>query len=386
MSQHIGRLMVPALTVLSLIVPALAGSIHDINSAAASKPPRPVSKRVPKRLEPEYAPGEILVRYKPGAHKSKPGALAASMRGQTMRRYRNVPGLERIRLPKAVTVKDAIAAYGRDPDVLYVEPNYRYTPDTIPDDPRFNELWALHNSGQTGGSVDADINADEAWSSGFVGDADIVVAVIDSGIDYTHEDLSANVWTNPGEVPGNGLDDDGNGYIDDVHGIDAVNGDADPMDDHGHGTHVAGIIAASGNNGKGIVGVTWNTKIMACKFLDANNIGFSSDAIECLNYILALKTRALNPVDIVVSNNSWGGVAYSQALHDAIAAQRDAGILYVAAAGNNTSDNDTYPYYPASFQLSNIISVAATDHQDTLAWFSNIGRRTVHVGAPGQRP
>ncbi len=174
------------------------------------------------------------------------------------------------------------------------------------------------------------------------------------------------------------MDDDGNGYIDDVHGINAITNSGNPMDDHGHGTHVSGTIGAVGNNNIGVAGVNWNVKILACKFLDSSGSGYTDWAIECLQYIKALKTKGVN---IVASNNSWGGGGASQALYDAINAQRE--ILFIAAAGNDSIDNDMYEILPANYYLPNVLSVAATDHDDNLAWFSDFGRRSVHVGAPG---
>ena len=201
----------------------------------------------------------------------------------------------------------------------------------------------FNNTGQTGFPVDADIDAPEAWDI-TTGSNDVVVAVIDTGVDYNHQDLAANIFQNTADCNNNGVDDDGNGHIDDCHGIDAVNGDSDPMDDHGHGTHVAGIIGAVGNNGIGVAGVAWNVKILPCKFLDATGSGFLSDAIACLDYVAAMKDRGVN---IVATNNSWGGGSFSQALSDAIDAQMQRGILFVAAAGNDGLEGSP-KNYPAA--------------------------------------
>jgi len=227
--------------------------------------------------------------------------------------------------------------------------------------------------------VDADIDAPEAWDV-TTGNSNVVVAVIDTGVDYAHADLAANMWKNPNEIAGNNIDDDGNGYIDDIYGIDAVNGDGDPYDDNSHGTHIAGTIGAVGNNGIGVAGVNWNVKIMACKFLDANGSGFTSDAIECIEYILNHKTNGIN---VKVTNNSWGGGAYSQALYDAIQAMENEDILFIAAAGNNSVNADVTPHYPSSYNLNNIISVAATNSNDALSGFSNYGVASVDLAAPG---
>ena len=212
------------------------------------------------------------------------------------------------------------------------------------------------------------------------GSKDVVVAVIDTGIDYTHPDLSANMFRNEPDCNSNGIDDDGNGQIDDCFGIDTANNDSDPMDDNHHGTHVAGTIGAVGNNGLGVVGVNWTVRLMACKFLSASGSGTTADAIDCLEYVKLMKDRGVN---IVATNNSWGGGGFSQALFDAIEAHRARGILFIVAAGNEFSNNDTTPSYPASYSLSNILAVAATTRTDALASFSNFGRRSVHLGAPG---
>ena len=251
----------------------------------------------------------------------------------------------------------------------------------VPDDPQYGQLWGLENLGQTGGTVDADIDAEAAWDVS-TGSSSIVVGVIDTGVDYTHSDLAANIWTNPGEIAGNGLDDDGNGFIDDVHGYDFVNNDGDPMDDHNHGTHVAGTIAAAGNDGQGITGVNWSSSIMGLKFLSAGGSGYTSDAVRAVNYATMMRTTY--GVNVRVTNNSWGGGGYSDALASAIQASGDAGILFVAAAGNDGTNNDLGPHYPSNYELPNVISVAASNHYDNLAYFSNYGAGTVDLAAPGR--
>ena len=273
-----------------------------------------------------------------------------------------------------------MAAYQSDPNVLYAEPNYRVQLQLTPNDPQFDQLWGLNNVGQTGGTVDADIDGVEAWDYG-TGSGNVIVAVIDTGVDYTHEDLAANMWVNSGEVAGDGIDNDGNGFIDDVHGYDFRNFDGDPMDDHNHGTHVAGTIGGVGNNGIGVTGVNWNVQIMAVKFLDAGGGGSISDAIESLNYAVANGA--------MISNNSWGfNGGYSQALDDAVAAARDAGHIFVAAAGNGNFagiglNNDVTPFWPANHEYDNVVAVAALDHANQIATFSNYGATTVDLGAPG---
>ena len=241
--------------------------------------------------------------------------------------------------------------------------------DTTPNDPQAGSQWDM-----------AAIDAQNAWTI-TTGSASVVVAIIDTGVDYNHVDLDANIWTNPGEIPGNGIDDDGNGFVDDIHGYDFVNDDGNPMDDNGHGTHVAGTIAAEGNNATGVTGVTWSTSIMALKFLAANGSGYLSDAVEAINYATMMRTRY--GVNVRVENNSWGGGGFSSAMQAAIQASNDAGILFVAAAGNSGTNNDAVAQYPANYDSPNVISVAATTQNGQLASFSCYGATTVDIAAPG---
>jgi thermitase len=298
-------------------------------------------------------------------------------------------GVDVIDLPPGLSVSEAEKRYESYLGVEYAEPDFQLLPAQISaNDPEYPKLYGLENTGQTGGTADADIDAPEAWSR-TTGSSSTVVAVIDTGVDISHPDLKDNIWTNPDEVVGNGVDDDKNGYVDDLHGWNFCGENArvyDPNDGDEHGTHVAGTIAAEGNNGIGVSGINWQAKILPLKFIcpkpDGYVYGYYSDAIEAINY--AIKEGAS------ISNNSWGGGGKSQALQDAISQADAAGHLFVAAAGNGGSDgvgddNDATPFYPASYNNDNVVSVAATDKDDALASFSNYGDATVDLGAPGAR-
>lgn len=265
-------------------------------------------------------------------------------------------------------------------DVQYAEENsLLYASATVPNDSRFNELWGMRNTGQNSGTSNIDIDAPEAWDY-TQGSDSVVVGVIDTGVNYSHPDLSSNMWTNPGEIGGNGVDDDSNGIVDDVYGANFAAGNGNPNDDNGHGSHCAGTIGGRGNNGAGVAGVNWQVKIMALKFLNSSGSGYTSDAIEAIEYAIAMKNRGVN---IRVLNNSWGGGSFSQSLRDAVAASNAAGILFVAAAGNEANNNDANPSYPASYNVDNVISVAAVDRNGNLASFSNYGESSVDLAAPG---
>ncbi|MGC4016647.1 MAG: S8 family serine peptidase [Luteolibacter sp.] len=239
-----------------------------------------------------------------------------------------------------------------------------------PNDPMLSSEWALRAPSSGSGGIDAS----HAWAVS-TGGTGAVIAVIDTGVDSTHPELQGNLWTNTGEIPNNGIDDDHNGYIDDVKGWDFANNDALPADGHGHGTHVAGTIAARGNNAAGVSGVCWNARIMPVKFLADSGSGYTSDAVKAVAYATRMGAK--------ISNNSWGGGGYSQALYDAINQAGQAGDLFVAAAGNDATDNDVTPQYPAGYQLPNVVSVASTDERDNLSYFSNWGAATVDIAAPG---
>ena len=361
-----------------LISGCLAGLVV-INASAQVQNDKFTIKNDPKsKIDKTIASDRIIVRFK---DMEKAQQIHAKISADVVFSAKSVSGLQVVKLPSGKELESAIAAYTADPAVLYAEPDYTVRIEGIPNDSSFNQLWGMNNTGQTGGTPDADINAPEAWDI-TTGSADVVLAVIDTGIDYTHPDLAANAWSNPNEIAGNFIDDDGNGYVDDIHGIDTINNDSDPMDDNNHGTHVSGTIGATGNNALGVTGVNWNVQIAGCKFLSAIGAGSTADAIECLDYIWDLKVN--RGINIVASNNSWGGGSYSQALYDAIAQQMNAGILFVAAVGSSGSDNDVTPNFPSSYNLSNVIAVTATTHNDDKAGDSNLGSRTVDVGAPGE--
>jgi len=335
------------------------------------------------RSDVPYSPDELIVRFAPKSDRiqlnsqEKDGVINNSLAGAKLKReFKIVPGLSVVKLPAGLTVEKAVEKLSKTSGILYAHPNYQVQAfSTFPNDPRFNELWGMHNTGQTGGTPDADIDAPEAWDIG-TGSSDIVVAVIDTGVDYTHPDLAANIWHNPGEIPGNGIDDDHNGFVDDVYGYDFVNNDGDPMDDHFHGTHCAGTIGAVGNNGIGVAGVCWNVKIMALKFLNSGGSGYTEDAIRAVEYSVLMGAN--------LSSNSWGGGGNDQGLKDAIDAAGAAGMLFVAAAGNGSgNNNDIYPTYPASYDSTSIISVMATTNTDQMASFSNYGPTSVDLGASG---
>ena len=344
-------------------------------------------------------PTRLLARFQDGAGPESP--LTATVLQQTgmriERRLDFVPGLVVLDVdtsglrPKAQAVvpgQDVVRA-----DLLnrmqtlrasglfqYVQPDYvkqalQVVPRRDPTDQAYADgtLWGLRNIGGQGGLAGADISAPQAWYL-TTGSTNVIVAIIDTGIRYTHQDLAKQMWHNPNEIPGNGIDDDNNGFVDDVYGINAINMTGDPMDSLDHGTHVSGTIGAAANDGNPHVGVNWQVQLMGCKFIGPLG-GTTVDAITCIGYALANRAS--------IMNNSWGGGPFEQALFDAIAAARRAGVLFVAAAGNDGADNDTDPHYPANYKLDNVISVAALDRADRLAVFSDYGATTVHLGAPG---
>lgn len=329
-----------------------------------------------------YAPGEVIVQYKSNAAPSRAVALHGQKGIRAVKHFTN-PGLIQLRLPEDMSVEDALEMYRQDADVEYAEPNYyRYPAATIPNDSDFQELWGLNNTGQSvygnPGLSDADIDAPEAWDI-TTGSSDIIIAVIDSGVAYNHPDLRDNIWNNRDETI-NGKDDDQNGYIDDVRGWDFAENNKDPMDTNDHGTHIAGTIAARGNNETGVAGVCWNATIMPLRFIDESYAGTVADEIAAINYAVENGARIINA--------SYGSSTYSRAEEYAIESAGEAGVLFITGAGNGGDDGvgddiDSSPQYPASYDLPNIISVAATDQDDRLIPFSNYGDGSVDVAAPG---
>jgi uncharacterized repeat protein (TIGR01451 family) len=349
------------------------------STAAAFELPDDVSGDLASRWHQKYVPGELLVKFKPGVSDSTKRSLHSITRAVKKRELGSL-GIEHFQLPADMSVETAVAVYSDDPNVEYAEPNYLRHAMALPNDTDFGLLWGLQNTGQTvngtTGTADADIDAQEAWDI-TTGSSSVIIAVVDSGVAWEHPDLAANIWTNPGETAGNGIDDDGNGFVDDVHGWDFVDNDNDPTanDDPGHGTHVAGTIAAVGNNATGVTGVMWTAQIMPVRFLDALGSGSVSDEILAINYAIDNGAKIINA--------SYGSSQSSLSEQTAISAANAAGLLFVAAAGNAAANTDNTPSYPASYDLPNIISVAASDQNDDLAFFSNYGVTTVDLVAPG---
>ncbi len=315
-----------------------------------------------------YDSNELLVQFR----SPNPSALIGqNYAGTTIGRQLTDDGWFYVDVGANTNLTQALAAFQSRSDVVQATPDFAITAQALPNDPSFGSLWGLSNNGSQGGIVTADISADQAWDYGT--STTVVTAVIDTGVDYRHQDLAANIWSNSHEIAGNGIDDDRNGYVDDTRGWDFANNDNDPMDDNGHGTHVAGTIGAVGNNGVGVTGVAWSALIMPLKFLDKSGSGALSSAIEAINYARVNGAKVINA--------SWGGGGFSSALQSAITQYQNAGGIFVAAAGNENSNNVTVPSYPANYP--GVISVGASTRSDTLASFSNFGTN-VQIVAPGQ--
>lgn len=331
---------------------------------AAAAPVRPQS---PER----YVPGEVLVKFAGGSKAAEASRLEGA---ETIEKFADL-GWQRVKLPKGMSVENGLKTLGKIAGVEAVQPNFYYYLLATPNDPQF---------GSTGTYGLSKISAPQAWDL-TTGSSAVVVANIDTGIRYTHEDLAANMWTNPAEIPNNGVDDDGNGFIDDYYGYDFFFNDSDPLDENGHGTHTSGILGAVGNNSLGVVGVNWTVRIMAIKIYNSTGNGTTSAMlINAYNYVRMMKNRGVN---IRVTNNSYGGCdeacGYDQATRDALDAMGDAGILNVFAAGNDGRNIDNAPSYPASYTSPSIVSVANSNSIDTRNGSSNYGVESVDLAAPG---
>jgi len=338
----------------------------------------------------EYVDGEVIVTFKPTADLNIARGVAASHSLRFVKQFKHLSERQHrvyahLRSQTASTL-EIMERLAQDPAVATVEPNYirRFCDMRPPNDADFQQLWGLQNAAQSvngvNGTAHDDINFLQAYGLARQPTGEVVIAVIDSGVDYTHPDLVANIWTNRGEVPDNGTDDDGNGYIDDIHGYNFADGNADPMDSGFHGTHVAGTIGAIGNNSIGIIGVAFQAHIMPLKASSDGTTLTDSAVIEAIQYATMMKNRGVN---IVTMNASFGGGGYSSAEVAAVQTAGAAGIVFCAAAGNNSANNDSTPFYPASYRLPNMIVVAATDQNDVLASFSDYGGTTVDIAAPG---
>jgi subtilisin family serine protease len=341
-------------------------------------------------VAPDYVEGEVLVQFR-AAETWDSVQFTATLHGlELARRFDWLSAHQGqvmclLRSPTQTTAA-LIAELSQDPTVALVEPNHlrRTTDMRPPNDPRFGQLWGLHNTGQEvngfSGTAHTDIGFLNAWGLARPSTDEVVVAVIDTGLDLTHPDIVSNLWTNPGELPNNGVDDDGNGYVDDVHGYDFANGTGAVTDSGLHGTHVAGTVAASGNNGLGVIGVDFQAHIMALK-TSSDGTSITSGAVtEATQYAAMMKTLGVN---VVAINASYGGASFSSTESTAIQAAGNVGIIFCAAAGNNMNNNDTAAFYPAGYRLPNMIVIAASDQNDALATFSNYGATTVDLAAPG---
>lgn len=375
---------------LAAIGSASAGLFLGLDHSAHSD----ISKFNALLSQHERVPGQLVVKVKPDALRNATAAeifdagrfhIASVKAFETNRRFYTVE------LAGDEQTAQFLEAAQSNPAIEYAEPNYILHVDgqrdgepaeKIPAVAEFGKLWGMKNVGQndaanTPGVVGADISATKAWAI-TTGNHDVKVAVIDTGVDYTHPELKDNIFNNTAEVAGNGIDDDGNGFIDDVRGWNFAGVSTnDPMDDNEHGTHCSGTIGANGDGGGKIAGVTWHVQIMPVKFLTGSGSGTLADAVKAIQYATKMKVN--------VMSNSWGGGGYTQSMFDAIKEARDAGILFIAAAGNDADNADSRPHYPAGYQLENVIAVAATTNQDTLASFSTYGKRTVHIAAPGHK-
>jgi subtilisin family serine protease len=335
-----------------------------------------------------YVPQQLLVQFRRGATDNEKaqalgrvGAVFSERIVRGANRADSSGDLELVRLPQGQNIAAAVRELQSSNVVDFAEPNWIYR-HTSSNDPYYGNgsLWGMYGD-QSNPRNDFGSQAAEAWNAGNTNCSNVVVGVIDEGVMNNHADLRNNIWVNPNEIASNRLDDDGNGYVNDVYGWDFANNDNSVYDGTAddHGTHVAGTIGAAGNNSTGVAGVCWSVKIVTAKFLGQNG-GTLANAIKSVDYMTALKQRGVN---LVATNNSWGGGGYSKGLYDAIERANQAGILFIAAAGNSSVNNDTSPSYPSSYNNSNIIAVASITSTGALSSFSNYGATSVHLGAPG---
>ncbi|MHC2991599.1 peptidase S8 [Pontibacter sp. HJ8] len=340
-----------------------------------------------------FVANEVLVKFKSGVAANARAAALARISGtvkekihtKAMERFGDREGLVLVHTPLA-----ALEAIGKlkGAEIEYAEPNYIYQHNATSNDTYYTNgsLWGMYGS-STSPANQYGSQAGAAWANNHTGSSSVVIGIIDEGVMHSHSDLAANIWKNPGEVAANGVDDDGNGYIDDVYGWDFDGNNNSTFDgsQDDHGTHVAGTIGGVGGNGTGVAGVAWNVKMISAKFLGRNG-GTTANAIKSVDYLTDLKSR--HNLNLVASNNSWGGGGFSQALYDAIERSNQANILFIAAAGNGGSDgvgdnNDSTPHYPSSYANSNIIAVASITSSGARSGFSNYGASSVDIGAPG---
>ena len=359
--------------IVGLAALLLSGAAH----AGAATTPTPGQRGVEKSKA-RFVPQQALVRFHKGVSVGVMKRLALEHGARITKSLPRAPGGGRTAVVRSASLSttELLAELAADPRVVRAEPDYLLRLEATPNDPDLPALWGMPR-----------IRAPGAWDL-TTGSPAVVLASVDTGVDYTHPDLAANMWHNPGEIAGNGLDDDGNDYVDDVYGMASASDSSDasdPMDVQGHGTHTAGTMAGVGDNGAGVTGVAWRASIMALRFFSADGLGATSDAITCINYAVAMRQRGVN---VVAINASWGDGQPSAFLLWAIEKAGDAGIVVVAAAGNGGvdkigDDNDAVPYYPASYDSPNIIAVGASDTTDAMTEFSNYGAASVDLVAPG---
>ncbi|PAC26724.1 S8 family peptidase [Flectobacillus sp. BAB-3569] len=376
-----------SLTLTSLL--SIASILTSCTGYNLEEIPTSSSASAARIAEINYEPNEVLIKFIAGTSDERKSEILDKLNGKVkekiltklMQKFGDNEGVHLIQLP--INAIEAIANAKGLADIEYIEPNYVYTHNAVSNDPYFTNgsLWGMYGSATTPANQFGS-QAATAWANGKTGSNTVYIGIIDEGYMYTHEDLAANAGVNPGEVAGNGVDDDKNGLVDDVYGWDFANSDNTVFDGAGddHGTHVAGTISGVGGNGIGVAGVCWNVKLLIAKFLGTKG-GTTANAIKAVDYFTDLKIRS--GLNIVATNNSWGGGGFSQALQDAITRANNAGILFVAAAGNNSSNNDATANYPSNYNVANVIAVASITNTGGLSSFSNYGATQVDLGAPG---